>query len=93
MDVGERGDGVLRRRGPILLISCYELYASLNAEYLLERVADSVIGGEFETPLLGLIQALEEGQPGQRPNCWQISNESPPGKDDGDALDDRCESF
>lgn len=25
MDVGERGDGVLRRRGPILLISCYEL--------------------------------------------------------------------
>src|SRR5712692_9982471 len=141
MDVGERGDGVLRRPGSILLISCYELghqplsiasaaafleragytagtldislesfdvesvvparfvgisvpmhtalrlgvrvaeqirqtnptchiclyglYASLNAEYLLERVADSVIGGECETPLLGLIQALEEGQPGK----------------------------
>jgi hypothetical protein len=26
-------------------------------------------------------------------NCWPISNESPRGKDDGDALDDRCESF
>ena len=25
MKVAERGDGVLRRRGPILLISCYEL--------------------------------------------------------------------
>jgi len=30
---------------------------------------------------------------GLRPNCWRISNESPRGKDDGDALDDRCESF
>jgi len=54
----------VRRTQPVI-ICLYGLYASLNAEYLLERVADSVIGGECETPLLGLIQALEEGQPGK----------------------------
>ena len=55
----------VRRTNPTCHICFYGLYASLNAEYLLERVADSVIGGECETPLLGLIQALEEGQPSQ----------------------------
>ena len=55
----------VRQTNPTCHICFYGLYASLNAEYLLERVADSVIGGECETPLLGLIQALEEGQPRQ----------------------------
>jgi radical SAM superfamily enzyme YgiQ (UPF0313 family) len=39
-------------------ICFYGLYASLNAEYLLERFADSVIGGEFEKSLTDLIQSL-----------------------------------
>src|SRR5215212_4176625 len=33
-------------------ICFYGLYASLNADYLLETVADSIIGGEFERPLV-----------------------------------------
>ena len=40
------------------------LYASLNAEYLLDHVADSVIGGEFETPLVALVEALEARRSG-----------------------------
>lgn len=42
----------------------YGLYAWLNADYLLHRenghkIADSVIAGEYEQPLLELMQALE----------------------------------
>ncbi len=40
-------------------ICFYGLYASLNADYLLENVADSVIGGEFEEALLALIKAVD----------------------------------
>jgi radical SAM superfamily enzyme YgiQ (UPF0313 family) len=36
------------------------LYASLNADSLLARGGDSVIGGEGEAPLLELVRALEE---------------------------------
>ncbi|MBI3457505.1 MAG: B12-binding domain-containing radical SAM protein [Candidatus Rokubacteria bacterium] len=39
----------------------YGLYASLNADYLLAHGADSVIGGEAETPLVELARALETG--------------------------------
>jgi len=46
-------------------ICFYGLYASLNAEYLLEQVADSVIGGEFEVPLLTLVEALDAGCGGE----------------------------
>jgi radical SAM superfamily enzyme YgiQ (UPF0313 family) len=46
-------------------ICFYGLYASLNAEYLLAHVADSVIGGEFETSLVALIEALEAGRAGE----------------------------
>lgn len=37
------------------------LYAVLNAEYLLNNVADSVIGGEFEATLVKLVDALNAG--------------------------------
>jgi radical SAM superfamily enzyme YgiQ (UPF0313 family) len=36
----------------------YGLYASLNADYLLQQGADSVIGGEFEAPLTALARRL-----------------------------------
>jgi radical SAM superfamily enzyme YgiQ (UPF0313 family) len=51
----------IRQINPACHICFYGLYASLNAEYLLEHVADSVIGGEFEAPLVALAQALETG--------------------------------
>ncbi|MDQ3327200.1 MAG: CUAEP/CCAEP-tail radical SAM protein [Chloroflexota bacterium] len=41
----------------------YGMYATLNAGYLLDGPADSVIGGEYEAPLLALAQALESGAP------------------------------
>lgn len=43
-------------------ICFYGLYASLNADYLLETVADSIIGGEFEAPLVELIKTLDAGE-------------------------------
>jgi len=45
-------------------ICFYGIYALLNARYLLEHVADSVIGGEFEGPLLNLVEALASGHLG-----------------------------
>ena len=43
-------------------ICFYGLYASLNAEYLLGHLADSVIGGEYETPLVNLLDQLSHPQ-------------------------------
>ena len=57
--LGVRIAELIRTRHPTCHICFYGLYASLNAEYLLHRIADSVIGGEYETPLVNLIEALE----------------------------------
>jgi radical SAM superfamily enzyme YgiQ (UPF0313 family) len=53
---------LVREANPTCHICFYGLYASLNAKYLLEQVADSVIGGEFEASLVNLLKALEAGQ-------------------------------
>ena len=50
----------VREINPVCHICFYGLYASLNAEYLLTHDADSVIGGEYETPMLHLIASLEK---------------------------------
>ncbi|HVG20933.1 MAG TPA: CUAEP/CCAEP-tail radical SAM protein [Blastocatellia bacterium] len=55
--VGEQ----VRRTNPSCHICFYGLYASLNSDHLLEAVADSIIGGEFEESLVALIKALDEG--------------------------------
>jgi len=55
--VGER----VRAINPGAHICYYGLYASLNAGTLLGKSADSVIGGEFEGPLLELVEAIERG--------------------------------
>ena len=56
----------IRLLNPSAQVCFYGLYAWLNADYLLgpegAPAADYVIGGEFEAPLLRLIQALEKGQ-------------------------------
>ena len=44
-------------------ICFYGLYASLNSDYLLGTVADSVVGVESEEPLVNLVRALDEGTP------------------------------
>ena len=43
-------------------IGMYGLYALLNADHLLEHTIDSAIGGEYEVPLLKLVEALEQGE-------------------------------
>src|SRR5437879_1472880 len=55
MRVAER----IREINPAAKICLYGLYAALNADYLLEHGADFCIGGECETPLVTLVEALE----------------------------------
>jgi radical SAM superfamily enzyme YgiQ (UPF0313 family) len=49
----------VRELRPDAVICFYGLYAALNADYLLEHGADFCIGGECETPLVGLAEALQ----------------------------------
>lgn len=52
----------IRRLNAESHICFYGLYASLNADYLLDTVADSIIGGEFEAPLVELINTIDAGK-------------------------------
>ncbi|WP_447971037.1 CUAEP/CCAEP-tail radical SAM (seleno)protein [Nitrospira sp. M1] len=52
----------IRHINPNAHICFYGLYASLNAEYLLSHLADSVIGGEYEMPLVNLLEQLANSQ-------------------------------
>src|SRR5438876_1617063 len=49
----------VREINPDAIVCLYGLYAALNADYLLEHGVDYCIGGECETPLVGLVEALE----------------------------------
>lgn len=59
--LGVRVAELIREVNPTSHICFFGLYASINAEYLLSHVADSVIGGEYETPLVNLVNALDRG--------------------------------
>ncbi len=48
----------VRALNPACHICFYGLYASLHADVLLGRLADSVVGGEFEAPLVQLADGL-----------------------------------
>ena len=61
--LGVRVAELIRTINPACHICFYGLYASINAEYLLRVLADSVVGGEYEIPLVSLIKALDLGQP------------------------------
>jgi radical SAM superfamily enzyme YgiQ (UPF0313 family) len=52
----------IRRLNPSAVVCFYGLYAWLNADYLLREHGDYVIGGEYERPLLDLVDALEGGR-------------------------------
>lgn len=60
--LGVRAAERIRRENPRCHICFYGIYALLNAEYLLEHVADTVIGGEYEEPLLRLVQSMHQGK-------------------------------
>ncbi|HWN99893.1 MAG TPA: CUAEP/CCAEP-tail radical SAM protein [Blastocatellia bacterium] len=48
----------IRKLNPECHVCFYGLYASLNADYLLRGVADSIIGGEFEEQLVERVEAV-----------------------------------
>jgi len=56
--LGLRVAGEIRKLNPDAHICFYGLYASLNSEYLLNTVADSVVGGEYEEALLEQISSV-----------------------------------
>lgn len=60
--LGVRVAELIRAMNPACHICFYGLYASINAEYLLQQLADSVVGGEYEIPLQSLIEALNRDQ-------------------------------
>src|SRR5215216_3832100 len=53
----------VRSINPACHICFYGLYASLNADYLLDTIADSVIGGEGERSLVALVKSLDAREP------------------------------
>ncbi len=61
--LGVRVAELIRAMNPTCHICFYGLYASINADYLLQKLADSVVGGEYEIPIVSLIEALDRGQP------------------------------
>ena len=50
----------VREANPACHICFYGLYGLLNKDYLLDNGGDSAIGGEFELPLLKLVQELSQ---------------------------------
>ena len=59
--LGVRAARQIRYLNPHAHICFYGLYAWLNADYLLDEIADSVIAGEVETPLAELVQTVLAG--------------------------------
>ena len=51
----------VRAVNPTCHIAFYGLYATLNAEHLLAGIADSVMSGEIEAALSGLVHRLDVG--------------------------------
>ncbi|MCA9951554.1 MAG: radical SAM protein [Anaerolineales bacterium] len=62
--LGVRVAAQVRARNPSSHICFYGLYAWLNADFLLDGIADSVIAGEYERPLIALVNDLLAGGDG-----------------------------
>jgi radical SAM superfamily enzyme YgiQ (UPF0313 family) len=60
--VGVRAAERIRQTNPHCRIVFYGLYALLNAQYLLEGIADDVLGGEFEQEFVDLVESLDRGE-------------------------------
>jgi radical SAM superfamily enzyme YgiQ (UPF0313 family) len=60
--LGVRVAELVRTMNPTCHICFYGLYASINTDYLLQKLADSVVGGEYELPLRSLIETLDRNQ-------------------------------
>ena len=76
--LGEQIARRVRAINPSAHICLYGLYALLNADYLLRDTIDSAIGGEYETPLLRLVAALDEGRGTDVPGVHTRTQKSGP---------------
>lgn len=76
--LGVRVADRVRQINPAAAVCFYGLYASLNADYLLEHGGDYCIGGECETPLVALAEALDAGQTGAIEGVCQRGQAAPP---------------
>jgi len=65
MRLGFRVAERVRHINPRCHVCFYGLYSTLNADYLLDNHADSIVGGEYEAALVSLIEALAAGLPWQ----------------------------
>lgn len=52
----------IRKINPNAIICLYGLYAGLNADYLLDNGADFCIAGEYESPLLALVEMVSKNE-------------------------------
>jgi radical SAM superfamily enzyme YgiQ (UPF0313 family) len=77
--LGARALDRVRDLNPSAHVSLYGLYAALNAEALFARGASSVVGGEYEAPLLGLARALDADRPADAASPPASSARSSPG--------------
>ena len=56
----------VRALNPEAHLCCYGLYAPVNAELLRSRGIETILGGEFESDLLDLANAVAPGENGKR---------------------------
>ena len=68
----------IRELNPDCHICFYGLYAALNSDYLLDHGADSCIGGEYERPLVTLVEAIESGSSDDVPGISRKGKKSLP---------------
>lgn len=76
--LGEQLARRVRQVNPSAHICLYGLYALLNAQHLLQGTIDSAIGGEYELPLLKLVDALTEDMPLSIPGVYTRAASSGP---------------
>jgi radical SAM superfamily enzyme YgiQ (UPF0313 family) len=76
--LGVRVAREIRRLNPNAHICFYGMYASLNADYLLDTIADSVVGGEAEGSLVALIESIDAGRSIEIEGLSTRGRKSPP---------------
>lgn len=78
MRLGVRVADRIRESNPDCHICFYGLYAALNSDYLLDHGADSCIGGEYEGPLVSLVQSFEAASTEAAPGVIQRGQDPGP---------------
>ncbi len=76
--IGSAAAERIREINPACHISFYGLYSSLNGKALLKGLADSVIGGEYESPLLAWVDKLDRNEKGSIPGVQTREHSSKP---------------